>query len=113
MGEIRMINRVLASIESGIPVTVLLKGWRQRLLLPYVCELMPDALQIPSPIPKPTITSLGWLVRSPWLPQLLGLYKFAQRYKYRVEIKHGSETEILFEPPAGPSGGQRPCMQLH
>jgi len=99
LGEIRTVNRVLASIEKGVPATVLLKGWRKRLLLPYLCQLMPDASQVPSPIPRPEITSLGWVIRSPWLPTLLGLYKTAQQSNYRIEIRHGPETELLFVPP--------------
>lgn len=93
----RMIYRAMSTLENGESLTIAISGWRKKLLVPYLCQLVPNADQIPQTIGVTRTTSFGWMIRSPWLPTLLTLCNFALDRKFRVSICHGEPAKLEFK----------------
>lgn len=95
-GEYGDIYRTMKSLDVvDEKVSLVIQGWRWKLLMPYICYFMENAVQKPEKYKNIKINKFGWTVRAFWLSQLLTLYKIALDKKKEVYIKHLANKSII------------------
>ena len=97
IGERGYVRRAATILEREEDIRFILRGWRRKILFPYIHEVLKNAQQIQPPAKFAKTTPWGWAIRGHWLALLGTFHQMALSSGKTIKIIYGDEIVIEFQ----------------